>query len=662
MREIQEGNEVKLLERLFQTSQFHEGLKLCQEMLQDQLLSSAVKQKVAIFKLRFLEKLEYYEEGINSAHDLLKTPPVLKNSLYRTDILIELTKLYFSSGQIKLVIRTIQRAEELLYHNKSIETEELEQKMAELVLLRGGYEWQQGELENALFFFKFNLELRRKYNHLLDLAHALNNVGVIYNAIGNLSKALTYLKEAYTEYEKIKSTRGISKTGYNIGAILIQMGELDESLEYMRKSLQIDEKDNYHEGIRVALQNMGEVYWHKGQYDRALELLTKCMSMVEEKDQHFEMSEVYIPLIAIHIEQNNESAAYQCLTKLYRIYFNNPNKVIAQRYWLGKGMFFKYLDTHQSRIKAEYYLTQIIQDEMRYFDITAMAMVELTDLYLEKMKKDSTSKMPSSLSRVLEQMITLALHNHSYSMTAEVLLLKAKLIFLQGEIGHAHELLQKAIRLAEEHDLERIHVKIIQELDEFLEKSAFWQVELITGDQNPNSKISSNQYNTLKEQIKSIFAPDQSGNSASTNLNSLSSLSGINRESIKPECFLLISPQGRVILQTPFHSKWEADSLYFSIFQINLMGFLQDFVAKGIDITSYEGVKLHFFKIKEIIGCFIYQGPLSIAVKKVEELLPRIEEYYPRLTQFKEFEAQQRGFMNLLQQEFYFLITSLSSA
>ena len=59
MREIQEGNEVKLLERLFQTSQFHEGLKLCQEMLQDQLLSSAVKQKVAIFKLRFLEKLEY---------------------------------------------------------------------------------------------------------------------------------------------------------------------------------------------------------------------------------------------------------------------------------------------------------------------------------------------------------------------------------------------------------------------------------------------------------------------------------------------------------------------------------------------------------------------------------------------------------------------------
>ena len=111
----------------------------------------------------------------------------------------------------------------------------------------------------------------------------------------------------------------------------------------MRKSLQIDEKDNYHEGIRVALQNMGEVYWHKGQYDRALELLTKCMSMVEEKDQHFEMSEVYIPLIAIHIEQNNESAAYQCLTKLYRIYFNNPNKVIAQRYWLGKGMFFKYL-------------------------------------------------------------------------------------------------------------------------------------------------------------------------------------------------------------------------------------------------------------------------------------------------------------------------------
>ncbi|WP_457556973.1 tetratricopeptide repeat protein [Candidatus Harpocratesius sp.] len=665
------------LEDFFKKSLFKEGLARCLEMKDNPFVSEKTKLKIGIFQLRFMEKLEKFEEGIKHADLLLKSEAIRLSSILKVEVLTELTKIYFSKSDLNLVIKTIQQAEELLYHDKSLSNEELEQKMADLVLLRGGYEWHQGELENALFFFKFNLELRKKYGNHLDLANALNNVGVIYNAIGELPKALKYLKDALNEYEKIKNMRGISKTGHNIGAILIQMGELDESLQYMQKSLSIDIQDNYRDGIRVALQNIGEVYWHKHDYEQALDNLSNCLALLEETQQFFEITEVCIPLIAVHLEMNNKIAAFQCLTRIIQIHSKDPNKIIEQRLWLGKGLYFKFLNTFESIKKAEFYFNQIIYDEVRYFDITAMAWVNLTELYILKMEKDYSFELLKPLNEILQKMIQFARQNHSYSMVGDSLLIKAKVMFLQGNIENSHILLQKALRIAQNHGLHRLEVKILNELDLFLEKSDFWESTPFISKINLSKSMKKSYINALKNEIREIFSPETNKNKKinkkidketsdeETKIEKSSLISTLTKSSNKiiPECFIIINKHGRILINTPFQPKWKEESLFFSVFQINLMALLQDFATKGISMNRYEDVKILFFHLSKLnsIGIFIYQGSVLIALNKIKLLKKRIEENFSQFLEFQDIESQQKDYVNMLQQDIFNFMVGLCS-
>ncbi|MHA1583898.1 MAG: tetratricopeptide repeat protein, partial [Promethearchaeota archaeon] len=450
--------------------------------------------------------------------ELSSMEKVSKNPLFQIDILIAMAKLYFSSSQMPMVISTISRAEKIVFQESGKKNQNLDLKMADLILLRGGYYWHRGELENALFYFKFNLEIQKKAGQTLDIAHALNNVGVLYNAIGDLQKALLFLKKAYKKYEDVNSTRGLSKTGLNIGAILIQLGELDESLKFMEKSLSNDLEDNYQEGIRVACQNIGEVYWHKRKFAQAIKILERGLAISEKMNNDFEMVEICIPLLAVYLELNQPHNAFRCIAQIIQLQKKSDNKIIQQRCWLAKGLYFKYLNSQQSLLKAQNYFQLIQDDKVRYFDITAMALVSSTEISLKKLEftldqfktSNNLRFQPENLKKNFDKLIELTMQNHSYSMLIEALIIKAKWIILMTggnpselRLKQSQKLLEQSVKIAKKHKITRMENKAQMELKSFLDKSEYWE----TLSDKMSTEFLKSHVISIQNQISMIFSP-----------------------------------------------------------------------------------------------------------------------------------------------------------
>ncbi|QEE17417.1 tetratricopeptide repeat protein [Promethearchaeum syntrophicum] len=497
---------LEILENLFEKSFFKEGLSKIEEFSKRKDIDFNEKTKINILKLRFLEKLGLYKQGLKLTNKLLSDKKITSNNMFEASILIEKAKILFSMGKRDEILHIIEVAEHKIniVHPQKITQNEILEKTSDILILRGGYYWQTGELDRALDYFNFNLKIRLKLNKNLDLAHAYNNIGVMHNAKGDLIKGLSYLKKAYGIYEIINYTRGISKTGNNIGAILIQLGELNNSLEYMTKSLEIDIRNNYTEGIQVASQNIGEVLWHKKEHKKAIKFLLKALEISEDLKDIFQISEILIPIIAVFIEMSDYKNANKYFAKLTQNKKRDKNKIILQRFLLAEAMILKSKGGFDNSKKAEDNLKAIIHDKIRYHDITVMALVNLCNILILKMYKIDDPTILNDLQYYVEKISQISKETNSHSIYIESLLIKAKISILNIEPDHYQDIMAQAQKIAQKFELYRINAKIDYEYNQSSEFLA-----LIKNSEKMNVKsFKKNQLNLISDHIHSIFCPN----------------------------------------------------------------------------------------------------------------------------------------------------------
>jgi tetratricopeptide (TPR) repeat protein len=78
-----------------------------------------------------------------------------------------------------------------------------------------------------------------KWNLKKFIAEAINNIGVIYDNHGEISKALEYYNEGLKIREEIGDKHGIAESLNNIGFVFEKHGDIPHALEYDHKGLKI---------------------------------------------------------------------------------------------------------------------------------------------------------------------------------------------------------------------------------------------------------------------------------------------------------------------------------------------------------------------------------------------------------------------------------------
>ena len=595
-------DKIETLEFLFEKSRFGEGLTKIEYFEKQKNLDIKERIRIQIIKIRFCEKLGLYQEGLKLARNLLQKDDIKLNPFFEIDTYIEMYKILFSMGLIEQIEKKIANTEENLLSIQTDNENSILERMASLIILRMGCHWQNGELDNALFYAKFNLQIRLKLHKRLDLANAYNNAGVMYNARGDLTKALSFLRKAFNIYSEINSTRGLSKTGSNIGAILIQLGQLKESLRFMEKSLEIDYSSGYIEGIKVASQNIGEVYWHMGKYHKALSYLHKSYDISMKSKDIFQISESIVPLVAVLLELSKYKEAEKLLFQMTQIKNLNQNKIILQRFYLTNAMVLK-----KSQIKrknaiqtAEENLRNIVEDKVRYHDITVTALVMLCEILVNKIRINDNPLIIEDINKNLSKLIIIAKNTNSYSILVESLLLKAKMALLDLNFVRSQKFLINALKIANRNGLQRIKLKILKNIDFVLKNFSFW---------NNISKeeriiFKKKQLNTIKSQIRSFFSSIKEEE---------------KDDNDNPYLFMLLQYNGKMIISQDFSKQSKKDDLKIKILQVDLYKYLRNFINNSVDFAQFEKYKILFTKIGKIIACYIYNGSSLVAVKKLNK-------------------------------------------
>lgn len=108
---------------------------------------------------------------------------------------------------------------------------------------------------------------------LLQLGEAstLNNLGRVYNNLGQKPKALEYLNQALPIWQELGNRSGEASTLDNMGRTYADMGQGQQALQYFNRALPLWRADNELGGEGLTLVNMGKAYADLGQKQNALD-------------------------------------------------------------------------------------------------------------------------------------------------------------------------------------------------------------------------------------------------------------------------------------------------------------------------------------------------------------------------------------------------------
>jgi tetratricopeptide (TPR) repeat protein len=119
-----------------------------------------------------------------------------------------------------------------------------------------------------------------------ELATLANNLSTLYQALGQLDRALEYQLKALAIREKILSADHphLAQSYNNVATIYRAMGQLDRALEYQLKALEIKEKilSADHPDLATSYNNLSTIYFYLGRKKEALEYAQRAVAILEK--------------------------------------------------------------------------------------------------------------------------------------------------------------------------------------------------------------------------------------------------------------------------------------------------------------------------------------------------------------------------------------------
>ncbi len=160
------------------------------------------------------------------------------------------------------------------------------------------------------------LESQSIFNELDNpdrVASCLNNIGRLYNFIGDHQRALKYYQQAATRFAELKDTREGNMLN-NIGYIYKLEGKYSLALEYLYRSWESAHKVNDPSRSLYPIYNIGSVYMLSNELDSAFKYLDSSMNLAYELRNQYILSLTKIDLGQLYLkidEPRNAEASFK---------------------------------------------------------------------------------------------------------------------------------------------------------------------------------------------------------------------------------------------------------------------------------------------------------------------------------------------------------------
>jgi CHAT domain-containing protein/Tfp pilus assembly protein PilF len=135
-----------------------------------------------------------------------------------------------------------------------------------------------GEQEKALGYYNQALTLEQELGNRAREAMVLSNIGIVFSDLSENQKALDFYDRTLSIQREIGDRNGEQFTLNNIGIVYDDLGEKLSALDYYNQSLQI-QRDLGAQEDAITLNNIGVVYMDIGENQKALDYLNQALRL-----------------------------------------------------------------------------------------------------------------------------------------------------------------------------------------------------------------------------------------------------------------------------------------------------------------------------------------------------------------------------------------------
>ncbi|MBD1832820.1 CHAT domain-containing protein [Cyanobacteria bacterium FACHB-472] len=141
-----------------------------------------------------------------------------------------------------------------------------------------------GEKQKALDYYNQSLPLSRAVSDKATEAVILSNIGAVYSDLGQKQKALEFYNQSLPLFRAVDNKAGEARTLNNIGAVYSDLGQKQKALEFYNQSLPLRRALDNKVGEAVTLNNIGKVYDDLGQKQKALDSYNQSLPLFRAVD------------------------------------------------------------------------------------------------------------------------------------------------------------------------------------------------------------------------------------------------------------------------------------------------------------------------------------------------------------------------------------------
>lgn len=188
----------------------------------------------------------------------------------------------------------------------------------------GGWHYANDQFPEAGEFYRKALDLEPYITEKKHIGNLLVNIGMVYWKLNDYDTAETYHTRALgLRGEANYETWHVGSIFNNLGLVAEAKGELSKGLDYYRKALNLYKKAGRKRGVGAALTNISNIYRKKKEYPIALKYLWDAIPIYNEIGVSWGVGNAYLGVGDIY----SQTGQYEKAEKYFNVALQNAQNI-----------------------------------------------------------------------------------------------------------------------------------------------------------------------------------------------------------------------------------------------------------------------------------------------------------------------------------------------
>lgn len=172
------------------------------------------------------------------------------------------------------------------------------------------------DLDSALYYYQYALNLTQQTGDLFQRASLLSNTGLVYLHKGDLVNSLKNFLEAKRHFEVIApGSKELAHTANNIGIVYLRIKDFEKSLDFFTQAMPLFEVHNEMRGKGALLNNLSIIYSGTGKFNKAVSTLVESIELKTQIEDMLGLCISYNMMASLMLDADSLGEALKWLHK-----------------------------------------------------------------------------------------------------------------------------------------------------------------------------------------------------------------------------------------------------------------------------------------------------------------------------------------------------------